>query len=584
MKLLNELSRRNRQKFVGFYIFFISCAVIISVAGVLVARTTGDMSQAAVAMDVAVLTRFLIFISIVTAVNAVVSAASAFFLTRFSGNVGYRFRDTFTRHFLHLPFQEFEKKNSGRMLSVFSNDVSLASNFMTSDVLGIFKTVAIVVASFIFMLSISPVYTLIFFALYPVLIIMQAILSNPLQKITTERLLCSEECTSIVNDSLQNIPIVAAYSLEDFVEDRYIAAYSNYFEVLKRFVKYLSMIMLFGLVTSSVPLMFIIVATGTSVINNGMSFAEFIAFTTLALSSFGILMNLAQEISSLSEGTAAAKRYNEILGDGSTENVTKDNDSVILNKGEIVRFENVCFTYDGENLVLDNVSFEINEGEKVAFVGASGSGKSTVLKLMLGLYKPLSGRVIVSGHVTANTATDMITAHFAYVPQDSFLFPASIGENITCVNHGEADKERLKNACKDASILDFIDSLPNKYDTILSESAENISGGQKQRLSIARAFYKDAPILLFDEATSALDPATEEVILKTIKKRPAGRTVLMVAHRVNVISSCDRVIILNAGKLVDIGSYEQVKINILNNESLNDDFTETMSVQIKEGV
>jgi len=180
------------------------------------------------------------------------------------------------------------------------------------------------------------------------------------------------------------------------------------------------------------------------------------------------------------------------------------------------------------------------------------------LKLLLGLYEPQSGNIFISGKNINVLSKTALRAHFAYVPQDNFMFPESIGENILCVNPGSRDKSKLEESCRNAGILDFINGLPDKFGTVLSESAENVSGGQRQRLAIARAFYKDSPAVLFDEATSALDPVTVEGILNTFEALMENRTVLMAAHRVKAIAACNTIIVMEAGKIVGTGIHEEL--------------------------
>ena len=209
------------------------------------------------------------------------------------------------------------------------------------------------------------------------------------------------------------------------------------------------------------------------------------------------------------------------------------------------------------SFALDGVSFEIKRGSRVAFVGGSGSGKSTVLKLLLGLYAPQEGTLSVMGANTADISLESLRDVFAYVPQDSFLFPEPISGNITGQSE-VSDKAKLEKACRDAGILEFIESLPEGFDSTLSESAENVSGGQKQRIALARAFYRDAPIILFDEATSALDPATETAVLQSFNALADDKTIIMVAHRLKAIDFCDSIIVLDAGKIASIGTHDEL--------------------------
>jgi len=288
-----------------------------------------------------------------------------------------------------------------------------------------------------------------------------------------------------------------------------------------------------------------------------MSIAEFIAITAVSLVAGESLLMLSQQLSWVQTNLAGAKRVNE----NTAEAVENPNGGSKFNNREAaaISFDNVTFSYlDGEDapLALDGVSFDIAPGSKVAFVGGSGSGKSTVLKLLLGLYTPQSGKITISGQDASAMSVGGLRDIFAYVPQDSFLFPESIGQNIGL--NGTTEAKRLEKACRDAGIWDFVQSLPNKFDEILSEGSENISGGQRQRIALARAFYKDAPVILFDEATSALDPTTEAGILESLNVAAVGKTVIMVAHRAAAIAACDVVILLDGGKIAAIGSHEEL--------------------------
>jgi ABC-type bacteriocin/lantibiotic exporter with double-glycine peptidase domain len=217
----------------------------------------------------------------------------------------------------------------------------------------------------------------------------------------------------------------------------------------------------------------------------------------------------------------------------------------------------VSFAY-GEDLplALDSVSFNITPGSRIAFVGGSGSGKSTVLKLLLGLYEPDQGKITISRTDASSLAKNSLRDVFAYVPQDSFLFPESIGKNIAGAR--EVDMARLEKAAANAGILDFIKSLPDGFDGVLSEAADNISGGQRQRIALARAFYKDAPVILFDEATAALDPATEAKILESLEGAASDKTIIMVAHRTKAIAACDLIVVMDGGKISAIGGHEEL--------------------------
>jgi len=571
---------------------FVLLSTIATVADVFMTRITGDMSQAALELDTSLLFNLLIIITALVAVEAVCAALSALLLRRFSARVGYRFRDNFARYFLRLPFGELEKDSSGASLSVYSNDLPGAVRFVSQGGLQMVSEFIRLIVIFIFMLMMHWWLTLLFFGMFPLLVVMQVAISAPLQKKSIKMSEEQANFNSIVNDSLQNVSTIAAYSLEDVLKRRYMSAFNEYFEAARDYIKSMGIMVLTGISATLAPILIISVMSAARVIGGNMSIAEFVAFTAFAFQAGMWLSMLSQQLTNVQVAAAGAKRLNghtPVAIDLKTEFIPVSTvKSHIWEESDIaVRFSGVSFSYatissnpeDSQEavladeaqvaempLALSNINLTIPKGAKVAFVGGSGSGKSTVLKLMLGLYEPTAGKVEVfeQRHMHAyeagsfHTTQDLIHA-FAYVPQDSFLFPESIGDNIT--GSESPDAARLEVACRDAGIWEFINSLPDKFDGILAESAENVSGGQKQRLALARAFYQDAPIILFDEATSALDPTTEAEVLASFESMIShnqDKTVIMVAHRPRAIAFCDTIVVMENGKIIATGTHEDL--------------------------
>lgn len=539
--------------------FYIVASLVISAGYVVSQILVGEMGQAAYQFDTGAIINFLFLLTVIMGVRAIFSALSALFLGRFSSKAEYSFRVNFANFFLRQPFSKFEKTNSGESLSVFTNDLPQAVLFVSDGTLRFISDFILLLVVLAYMFYINWLYTLIFIGTFPVLIFLQILISIPIEKTANSSLKAKSGFNAVVNDSLQNTATVIAYSLETELEKRYISAYRKYFSESMRLNRMESTLVGVGFILSALPLVFIFIASGFAVVNETKLISEFIIFTGMGVMAAAWLMELAEVLAQVGIWIAGAKRFNKVTT-GDAED-TKGNKSLVASGNSAIRFENICFTYadDTENApdavdttdVLQNISFEVEQGAKVAIVGESGSGKSTILKLLLGLYEPKCGKISVLGNDTVNIGKYALREIFAYVPQDSFLFPVSICENITGKDKISAQEQvKLEKVCRDAGILDFINSLPDNYDSILSESAENISGGQRQRIAMARAFYKDAPIILFDEATSSLDRTTEAEILKTLDEATKNKTVIMVAHRTSAQAFCDTVITLEGGKIV----------------------------------
>jgi subfamily B ATP-binding cassette protein MsbA/ATP-binding cassette subfamily B protein AbcA/BmrA len=226
-------------------------------------------------------------------------------------------------------------------------------------------------------------------------------------------------------------------------------------------------------------------------------------------------------------------------------------------KAPAVALEQVRFGYDDQNPILDGLSFQVLQGETVALVGPSGSGKSTVLRLLCGFYESQEGRISVYGNPLDQCSPSDARAHLSFVAQESYLFPTTIGENIAYGRRG-VTRDEIVAAAVMANAHDFILEQPEGYDTLVGERGTRLSGGQRQRIALARALLKDAPLLLLDEPTSALDTQSEALVQDALDRLMEGRSVLVVAHRLSTIREADRVLVLDAGSIVESGTHEQL--------------------------
>ncbi|MCL2573298.1 MAG: ABC transporter ATP-binding protein/permease [Defluviitaleaceae bacterium] len=560
IKLFFATLNKNGMQYKGFLLIYTLVVAVVVATSVLMDRTAGEMGQAAHYLEMDTLLQFLVLLTALSAIQAIAAAISALMLGRFRGKAGHGFRKNFARYFLHVPFGKLEKAGSGESLSAYSNDIPRSVSYVAGEegMLMMIASVLQVIAGLIFMLTINVPITLIYFGMFPVLAVMQIVISLPIQKRQKANLEARAKFTAVVNDSLQNTSTIIAYGLEDVMEKRYLNTYKEFMASVKAFALAFLPLVLIGQIISMSPIIILNFMAANQAIEGYMSIAEFIALTSVALIAASSLLMLSQQLGWLQTGAAGAKRVDENTSHA-IENLN-DGSKIDISSPANISFENVSFTYleDEEDapLALDGVSFSIKPGNKVAFVGGSGSGKSTVLKLLLGLYTPQSGKIIIDGKDLVGVAKSDLRNKFAYVPQDSFLFPESIGENISL--NGASDGAKLEKACKDAGIWDFVQALPEKFDGVLSEGSENISGGQRQRIALARAFYKDAPVILFDEATSALDPTTEAAILESLNAAAKDKTVIMVAHRTAAIAACDVIVLLDGGKISAIGSHEEL--------------------------
>ena len=523
-------------KYARFAAAYVFLTAITAICGVIFIRATGSMTQAA---ELGITGEMMTFLAVLAAAGLAQTAAggiSALMEKRSYGRVIYKIRAAFAERLLRMRYKVFSGKNSGEGASLFSVDVPRAASFLTVQTLSQVAQITMLAVSVAYMLFINWWLTLAYFVLFPALAALQAKIAEPIGHKREEASKRRAEYNAVVSDALQNPLTVLAYGLEGSVEKRYGDSYAKYYEAAYGSAKTTASLALIGIFAAFLPTIALYFAASAVVINGGMTVAEFIALTMISGPVINWLTMLSQELARLQTAKASIARIDNFLPDAGEE--PGGGAAVEPDNAYAIGFSDVTFGYGDETAIFKNLSFAIEKGCITAVAGPSGCGKSTALKLMLGLYAPDSGRIVLS------------SANITYVPQDCCLLPVSISENV--LGGLPFDEKKLHAACENAGIIGFIQSLPDGFETVLTESAANVSGGQKQRIAMARAFYRDADILLLDEATSALDPATEQAILESFKNyiKNNGKTAVVVAHRQAVLDMSERIITLGKGAAV----------------------------------
>jgi ABC-type multidrug transport system, ATPase and permease components len=362
--------------------------------------------------------------------------------------------------------------------------------------------------------------------------------------------------TSMVFESLSGMHVVKTFGRTEYESIRFASALERVAEVYKQSVRLQSAFRgITGLLTtmSSISIFWY---GGVQVLGNRLSAGDLVAFLFYSQVITASLGQLAQVYSSLNASVGSADRVFEVFD--ATPSVKNSPHAIEPHKlhGHI-RFENVSFTYEGRQPTLHNVSFDVEPGEVLALVGPSGGGKTTIVHLLLRLFDPSAGRILLDGHDLRNIRLEWLWKHCAVVAQDVFLFGMSVRENIR-YGRLDATDEEVEAAARAAQAHEFITQLPAGYDTEIGERGARLSGGQKQRIAIARAFLKNAPILVLDEATSHVDAASEQLIQETIERLVKGRTTIVVAHRLSTVRSADRILVIQNGCIVEAGRHDEL--------------------------
>ena len=306
----------------------------------------------------------------------------------------------------------------------------------------------------------------------------------------------------------------------------------------------------FGMLTTYVGI--------SQVLNGEMTLGGFMAFSTLSSYFTSPLSNLIGLQMDIQEASISMKRLTEIMDYPDEYEMADGSEQTDLSKVEgDIEFKDVTFRYGNRAPALDHISFTIPAGKKVALVGSSGSGKSTITKLLLKYYEPEDGEIDINGVNIVEYTNSSVRRAISYVPQNVELFSKSIYDNIR-ISRMDATLDEVKEAAKKADAHDFIRRLPLQYNTYLEEAGNGLSGGEKQRIALARAFLKDSNLYILDESTSNLDFATENLIFNMIYDQLADRSMLIVAHRLSTVRDCDLILVMDHGKIVERGTHDEL--------------------------
>ena len=386
-------------------------------------------------------------------------------------------------------------------------------------------------------------------------------LGKRMGKVTTEATEKSALLTTYLVEIFKNHKLIKIFQTEDYENKRA----KNYINELKEKSRKIGIIFVRTTpimeTLTGIMIAILIYYSGKLIANNEIDINNFFSFLAAMMLAYQPVRSLATLNIGVNQGLAAAKRILPIVDNKNTITDNKEDDYLELSKGTI-EFKNVSFRYneEKEGPTLKSVNLKI-EGEKMtALVGHSGAGKSTIMNLIPRFYDSNSGNILIDEKSIYKTKISSLRKNISLVSQDTTLFDDSIKNNIAYANRN-ANEEEIINAAKLSFADEFIDKLPNKYDTIIGENGIRLSGGEKQRLSIARAMLKDSKIILLDEATSSLDSETESKIQKAINFLIKGKTTLVIAHRLSTILNSQKIYVIDNGTIIDEGNHEELMKN-----------------------
>lgn len=500
-----------------------------------------------------------------------IKGASTYFQTILSNRISNAMvADVQRRLFDHILKQRvtfFSKYGSDVLLMRFNQGAQAFHSILTTVLVKGSRDAATVISLFFVMLLQDPLLTVISFLTAPVIFHVIAIVLRKMKDLGQEELAGYAELNKHVRETVQGVTVVKAFNLEPTLRSKTDDVISG-LEWRKNKIAELRAIPIPLLDTmGGIAVAVAILYAGFRTIMGGYDPGTFMSFVTALLLAADPARRLSQMRVTLRTSFIAVSAMFSLLNHDQSEtsgsqklNVAKggaQNADDILSEDPIIAFRDVHFSYDGGQPVLNGLDLEIAPGEMVALVGPSGAGKSTVFKMLLQLHEPSSGHISVNGIALPQIDLISLRDTISFVGQSNFIFSGSIRDNLTLGNSA-VSQEVIEAACETVDLHDFIRNLPNGYETDVGELGSMISGGQAQRLNMARAIIKDAPILLLDEVTSALDAENESLIKSYIQEQARKKTVLVIAHRLSTVVEADRIAIMDRGRIIDAGRHQQL--------------------------
>ena len=506
-------------------------------------------------IDFDAIKRILITLILLYVVSAVLSFIQGFIMSGISQKVAYNLRDELVKKINRLPMKYFDTRTHGEVLSRFTNDIDTLAQSLNQSLTQIITSVTTLVGVFIMMLSISVVMTFSALLVIPISLFIITFIIKRSQKYFKNQ----QEFLGQVNGQVEELygghVVVQAFNGEEDSIKEFNKINNKLYESAWKSQFLSSTMQPIMMFVGNLSYVVVSILGGYLVIKNKIEVGDIQSFIQYVRSFNQPISQMAQISNQLQSTAAAAERVFEFLNEDE-EDITVENPVSIEGLQGKIDFEHVEFGYNEDRIIIKDFNANVKPGQKVALVGPTGAGKTTMIKLLMRYYDVNSGAILVDGHNIKDFNRGELREMFGMVLQDTWLFSGSIKENIRYGRLNASDEEVIE-AAKAAHVHHFIKTLPDGYNMVLNEESSNISQGQKQLLTIARAILADPKILILDEATSSVDTRTELLIQKAMDNLMEGRTSFVIAHRLS-IKDADLILVINDGDIVEQGNHEEL--------------------------
>ncbi|MFN3746849.1 MAG: ABC transporter ATP-binding protein [Hyphomicrobiaceae bacterium] len=459
-------------------------------------------------------------------------------------------------HMLLMDMTFFQDRNSGELITRISNNARAAREMMHLLAVGLGRDLLTVIGLFIVMVLQDPLLSSVLIIVGPGVAFGMKQLSSRIKKVAGSETHSTAQLVSAMRETVQGIRIIKSFQLEEAMRRHMVACIEALQRLNNKIVAVKARVNPLMETAAGLAIAAAVAYAGWRTMSHGRSPGEFFAFIAALLLAGEPLRRLSRLHLQLVGSAVQVRMLYDILDTPAAEADSAPKSPLVVTRGE-VRFDNVSFAYRQNTPVLNELSFTAPAGKTTALVGLSGSGKTTVFNLLQRLWRPSGGRIMIDGQAIEDVSLASLRRQIALVSQDVFLFEGTIRENLVG-NQKECSDEAIRAAARAAHADEFISRLPERYDTPVGELGGRLSGGQRQRLSIARAFLKDAPIILLDEPTSALDSETERIIQTALQSLTRGRTTIVIAHRLATVARADVIHVLDGGTVVESGTQAEL--------------------------
>lgn len=550
---------KEKRIFILIFLLITTDTLILLLVPYLIGKAVDVISVGTNNVDFTIVAKIIYMLIFVYIIDSSINLIQGLSMAGISQRIVKNIRESFFNKLQKLPTSYFDSNLNGDIMSRLTNDIDNISTTISSSISTLMSSSISIVGSLIMMIILSPILTIAGLISAPLVFLLSKTIAKKTKVYFKEQQVALGNINAHIEESISGLEIIKAFNHEEKIKEK--------FEILNKELRikgykaqiWTGCLMPLINVINNFGFAMIALLGGVLAVNDMITIGIITSFISYSKQFVRPLNDIANIFNTLQSALAGAERVFEVL-DEKEEIEDKEECKELSNVKGNIEFKNVSFGYNDENIVLHDISFKVEEGKSIAIVGATGSGKTTIVNLLTRFYEINEGEITIDGVDIRDYSRDSLRRNFGIVLQDTYLFSGTIKENIMYGKEDATDLEIIY-ASKIANAHEFISRLPEGYDTVLLEGGSNLSAGQKQLLAIARAVLSNPSILILDEATSNVDTRTELRIQQAMLNLMKGRTSFIIAHRLSTIRDADNIMVIEDGRIIEFGSHEELIAN-----------------------